>query len=67
MSQGLNLPQDKIDAYFLKDSFVRALTEVGPEMELFLGNHWQHIKSFVIELIYIQSCTFRHFTKKNVS
>ena len=47
-----------------KDSFLRALTEVAPEMELFQENHGQHMKNFVIELIYIQSCTFRHFTKK---
>ena len=47
-----------------KDSFLRALREVAPEMELFLENHGQHMKIFVIELIYIQSCTFRHFTKK---
>ena len=50
-----------------KDSFLRALREVAPEMELFLENHGQYIKKFVIKLIYIQSCTFRHFTKKNVS
>ena len=47
-----------------KDSFLRALKEVAPEMELFLENNWQYIRNFVIELIYIQSCTFRHFTKK---
>ena len=47
-----------------KDSFLRALREVAPEMELFLENHGQYIKIFVIKLIYIQSCTFRHFTKK---
>ena len=47
-----------------KDSFLRALREVAPEMELFLENHGQYIKNFVIKLIYIQSCTFRHFTKK---
>ena len=33
-------------------------------MELFLENHWQYIKNFVIKLIFIQSCTFCHFTKK---
>ena len=33
-------------------------------MELFLENHGQYIKKFVIKLIYIQSCTFRHLTKK---
>ena len=32
-------------------------------MELFLENHGQY-KKIVIKLIYIQSCTFRHFTKK---
>ena len=48
----------------IKDSILRALTEVAPEMELFQENHGQHMKNFVIELIYIQSCTFRHFTKK---
>ena len=50
--------------YLPKDSFLRALREVAPEMELFLENHGQYIKKFVIKLIYIQSCTFRHFTKK---
>ena len=47
-----------------KDSFLRALGEVAPEMELFLENHGQYVKNFVIKLIFIQSCTFRHFTKK---
>ena len=47
-----------------KDSFLRALTEVVPEMELFQENHGQHMKNFVTQLIYIQSCTFRYFTKK---
>ena len=47
-----------------KDSFLRALREVAPEMELFLENHGQYVKNFVIKLIFIQSCTFRHFTKK---
>ena len=47
-----------------KDSFLRALREVAPEMELFLENLGQYIKKFVIKLSYIQSCTFRHFTKK---
>ena len=47
-----------------KDSFLRVLREVAPEMELFLENHGQYIKILVIKLIYIQSCTFRHFTKK---
>jgi len=47
-----------------KDSFLRALREVAPEMELFLKNHRQYIKKILIKLIYIQSCTFRHFTKK---
>ena len=45
-----------------KDSFLRALREVAPEMEL--ENHGQYIKKFVMKLIYIQSYTFRHFTKK---
>ena len=47
-----------------KNSFLRALMEVAPEMELFLENHAQYIKIFVMKLIYIQSCTFRHLTKK---
>ena len=47
-----------------KDSFLRALREVAPEMELFLENHWQFMKKIVIKLINIQSCTFRHYTKK---
>ena len=47
-----------------KGSFLRALREVTPEMELFLKNHGQYIKFFEIKLIYLQSCTFRHFTKK---
>ena len=34
------------------------------KMELFLENHGQNIKKIVIKLIYVQSCTFRHFTKK---
>ena len=50
-----------------KDSFQRASREVAPEMELFLENHGQYIKIFVIKLIYIQSSTFRNFTKKIVS
>ena len=50
--------------YHSKDSFLRALREVAPEMELFLGDHGQYIKFFLIKLIYIQNCTFRHFTKK---
>ena len=54
-----------------KDSFLRALREVAAEMELFLENHGQYMKNFVIKLKYIQSCTFRHFTKncilKNMS
>ena len=47
-----------------KDSFLRALREVAPEMELFLENHWQFMKKIVIKLINVQSCTFRHYTKK---
>ena len=47
-----------------KDSFLRALREVAPEMELFLENHGQFMKTFVIKLNCIQSCTFHHFTKK---
>ena len=53
----------KIDVFF-KDSFLRALREVALEMELFLENHGKYMKNFVIELIYMQSCTFRHFSKK---
>ena len=49
---------------WVKDPFVRALREVAPEMELFLEYYGQYIKIFVIKLINIQSCTFRHFTKK---
>ena len=49
--------------YLVKDSFLRALREVAPEMELFLENHGQYVKKFVIKLIFIESCTFRHFTK----
>ena len=44
--------------------FLRALREVAPEIEIFLENHGQYVKNFVIKLIYIQSCTFPHFTKK---
>ena len=51
----------------VKDSFLRALREVAPEMELILENHGQYIKNFVIKLIYKQGCTFRHFAKKIVS
>ena len=57
--------RDQISHFYdTKDSLLRAITEVAPEMELFQENHGQHMKNFVIELIYIQSCTFRHFTKK---
>ena len=52
-----------IISVFPKDSFLRALREVAPEMVLFLENHGQYT-NFVIKLIYIQSCTFRHFIKK---
>ena len=53
----------------IKDSFLRAVREVAPEMELFLENHGQCIKKFVIKLIY---ATYKvvHFAilqKKNVS
>ena len=34
-----------------KDSFLRALREVAPEMELFLENHLQHMKNIVMKLI----------------
>ena len=51
----------KIDVFF-KDSFLRALREVALEMELFLENNGQYMNDIVIELNYIQSCTFRHFT-----
>ena len=51
--------------YDCKVSFLRALREVAPEIELFLENHGHYMKNFVIKLIFIQSCTFRHFTKKN--
>ena len=54
----------RVKGMFTKDSFPRALREVAPEMELFLENHGQCIKKFVTKLIYIQSCTFRHFRKK---
>ena len=49
-----------------KGSFVRALREVAPEMELHIsGKHWAiYEKKIVIKLIFIQSCTFRHFAKK---
>ena len=46
-----------------KDSFLRALRELAPEMELFLEHHGQYIKFLEKKLIHIQSCTFRHFTK----
>ena len=42
----------------LKDSFLRALREVVPETELFLENHGQYVKNFVITLIYVQSCIY---------
>ena len=32
-----------------KDSFLRALREGAPEMEIFLENHGQYMKTFVIE------------------
>ena len=34
-----------------KDSFLRALREVVPEIELFLENHGQYIINFVMKLI----------------
>ena len=38
-----------------KNSFLRALREVAPKMELFLENHGQYIYiKIVIKLIYIQ-------------
>ena len=48
----------------LKDSFLRVLMEVEPYMELFLENNGQYTNHFVIEFVYLQVCTFRHFTKK---
>ena len=53
-----------VNTKIIKDFFLKALREVAPEIELFLQNHWQCNKNFVIELIVIQSCTFRHFTKR---
>ena len=47
-----------------KVSFLRALREVAPEMELFLENYGQYTKFFVIKLIFIQNCTFHRLTKK---
>ena len=38
-----------------KDSFLRELREVAPEMELFLENHSLYEKNFVTNLLYIQS------------
>ena len=46
-----------------KDSFLRALREVAPEIELFLGNIGQYVNFFGYKLNNMQSCTFRHFTK----
>ena len=43
----------------IKDSFLRALREVAPEMELLWENHQQYMKNFVMKL-----STIRHFTKK---
>ena len=48
-----------------KDSFIRALREVVPEMELFLENHGQFIK-IVIKLIYVHMKLYiSPFYKKN--
>ena len=38
-------PFCKMSTFIHKDSFLRALREVAPEMELFLKNHWQYIKN----------------------
>ena len=51
-----------------KDSVLRALREIAPEMELFLEKYGQYLhtyKRIVMKLTYIKS-TFRHSTKKNV-
>ena len=55
---GITLSSDtqfraKVELPAPKDSFLRALREVAPEMELFLENHGQYTKSFVTESIYI--------------
>ena len=63
-----SIPQFETKILNSKDSFLRALREVVPEMELFLENHGQYIKKFVIKLLYTQSCTYiSPFYKKIVS
>ena len=60
----INFKKNTFRGVVPKDSFQRALRKVAPEMELFLENQGQYIKHFVKKLVYTQSCTFRHFTKK---
>ena len=55
-----------------KDSFLRALREVAPEMELFLENHWQYMKNFAILqknciLKNMSEKTFRHIFLRKTS
>ena len=64
MNLQMQLGACALQFFTTKDSFLRALREVAPEMELFRENHGQYIKNFVIKSIHIQNCTFRHFTKK---
>ena len=55
----------KLNKPISKDSFLIALREVAPEMELFLENHGEYtMKNYVIKLNNIWICTFRHLTKK---
>ena len=48
-----------------KDSFLRDLREVAPEMELFLENHAIY-KKFVIKLMYITKWYISPFYKKKL-
>ena len=64
MNLGWILEAGSVDT---KDSSLGDLREVAPEMELFLENHRQNMKNFVIELNYIQSCYILPFHKKIVS
>ena len=66
-----HLPMHKVRS--TKDPFLRALREVATEMELFLENHGQYIKKFVIKLIYVQivhfailqkNCVLKNMSKK---
>ena len=55
------LTSDLFTCLDFKDSFLRALREVAPEMELFLENHGQYIKKkFYISPFYKKVVSHRY-------